>query len=382
MTRVEAFLQVVLHLVLIAVSEDKMDEDEISEESRESFVYIALTSTGRSNFLSNAPASRTIAAVLDLLSHKEDLKACHPKIALVLKRMRQKRPRNFEIAFTKLGLNLNRINTSSPANNNVLKDRERKKQAALDRQAKVMAQFQQQQRNFLDKQGDIDWGDGDSSDENIEDEGADHKDYWQFPSETCILCQEETKDGRLYGTFALMTKSSILRQTNFKDPDFVREVLKSPRNLDHSAEDIRPFGVSGENREQVRKIAASGREIITEKQFIGKGFPSKSARAGPVSVSCGHIMHYKCFEQYYESSTRRHQHQIARHHPEELHLNEFVCPLCKALGNTFLPIIWVPKEELYPGPLQTNSEFKHWVRRFASAYDGSVSSPLSVARSP
>jgi E3 ubiquitin-protein ligase UBR1 len=33
---------------LIAISEDKTDEDEMSEESLESFVYIALTSTARS----------------------------------------------------------------------------------------------------------------------------------------------------------------------------------------------------------------------------------------------------------------------------------------------------------------------------------------------
>jgi E3 ubiquitin-protein ligase UBR1 len=367
-TRVEAFLQVVLHLVLIAVSEDKTDEDEMSEESLQSFVYVALTSTGRSNFLPNSPESRTIAAVLELLSQKDALKACHPKIALVLKRMRQKRPRNFEIAFTKLGFNVDRINTASPANNNVLEDREKKKQAALERQAKVMAQFQQQQKNFLDNQGDIDWGEDDMSDENMDEEGEDHKDYWQFPSGTCILCQEETKDGRLYGTFALMTKSSILRQTDFKDPDFVREVIKTPSCLDRSAEDVRPFGVSGENREQVHKVTTDGREIVTERQFIGKGFPSKSTRPGPVSVGCGHIMHYKCFEQYYDASYRRHQHQIARHHPEELQLNEFVCPLCKALGNTFLPIIWGAKEEVYPGPLQAPSDFKDWVASFASVY--------------
>lgn len=373
MTRVEAFLQVVLHLVLIAVSEDKTDEDDMSEESLQSFIYIALTSTGRSNFLPNAPASRTIAAVLELLSQREALKACHPKIALVLKRMRQKRPRNFETAFNKLGLNVDRISTASPANNNVLEDREKKKQAALERQAKVMAQFQQQQKNFLDQQGDIDWGEDDMSDETMEEEGTDHKNYWQFPSGTCILCQEETKDGRLYGTFALMMKSSILRQTDFKDPDFVREVVKSPASLDRSAEDLRPFGVSGENREQIHKVTADGREIVTERQFIGKGFPSKSTRPGPVSVGCGHIMHYKCFEQYYEASNRRHQHQIARHHPEELQLNEFVCPLCKALGNVFLPIIWAPKEELYPAPLQTNSDFKEWVGYFSSRFDGSVS---------
>ncbi|KAE8441448.1 hypothetical protein EG329_004941 [Mollisiaceae sp. DMI_Dod_QoI] len=361
-TRVEAFLQVILHLVLIAVAEDRTDEDEMSEESLQSFVYIALTAPARTNFLKQSPPSKTIAALLEMLSRKDEYKGCHTKIALVLKRMKQKQPRNFEASFARLGVPVDRISTASPANNNVLEDREKKKQAALERQAKVMAQFQQQQKNFIDNQGDIDWGEDDISDDNLETEGEDQKTYWQYPSGTCILCQEETKDGRLYGTFALMTQSTILRQTDFKDPDFVREVAKTPSSLDRSAENIRPCGVAGENREQVHKVTASGVEIVTERQFIGKGFPSSSVRTGPVSIGCGHIMHYKCFEVYYDASHRRHQHQIARHHPERLELNEFVCPLCKALGNAFLPIIWTPKEELSISRLQPKSSFNDWIR--------------------
>ncbi|TVY82987.1 E3 ubiquitin-protein ligase ubr11 [Lachnellula suecica] len=360
-TRLEAFLQVVLHLVLIAISEDRTDEDEMSEESLQSFVYIALTSGARSNFLPNAPASRTIAAILELLSRKEEFKACHPKITLVLKRMKQKRPRNFDNAFARLGVSVDRISTASPANNTVLEDREKKKQAALERQAKVMAQFQQQQKNFIDNQGDIDWGEDETSDDNMGAEGDDHKTYWQYPTGTCILCQEETKDGRLYGTFALMTNSSILRQTDFQDYDFVREVANLPSSLDRSAENLRPFGVSGENREEVHKVTSSGVDIVSERQFIGKGFQPSLTRAGPVSVGCGHIMHYKCFEVYYEASHRRHQHQIARHHPEILSLKEFVCPLCKALGNTFLPIIWSPKEDLSLSSLQGPASFENWI---------------------
>jgi E3 ubiquitin-protein ligase UBR1 len=372
-TRVEAFLQVVLHLVLIAILEDKTDEDEMSEDSLQSFVYIALTSPGRSNFLAELHHMRTIAAVLEILSRKEEFKACHAKIDLVLKRMKQKRPRSFDTAFARLGVPVDRISTASPANSTVLEDREKKKQAAMERQAKVMAQFQQQQKNFLANQGDIDWGEDGASDVDVEDEGEDHKTYWQYPTGTCILCQEETKDGRLYGTFALMTQSNVLRQTPFGDADFVREVLNTPSNLDHAAESFRPCGVAGENREEVHKVNSSGVDIVTERQFIGKGFPPKSSRTGPVSVGCGHIMHYKCFGVYYEASHRRHQHQIARHHPESLELNEFVCPLCKALGNAFLPIIWSPKEEIPIQQLHQNvsASFDDWL--FLAAGPNAVS---------
>ncbi|CZT47197.1 related to ubiquitin--protein ligase [Rhynchosporium secalis] len=382
LTRVEAFLQVVLHLVLIAISEDRTDEDEMSEESLQSFVYISLTQPARSNFLPNAPASKTIAAILEILSRKEDFKAVHPKITTVLKRMKQKQPRNFENAFARLGVPIDRISTASPANSAVLEEREKKKQAAKARAAKVMAQFQQQQKNFIDNQGGIDWGGEDASDEQLDVEAEDeHKTYWQYPSGTCILCQEETnKDGRLYGTFAMMTKSNILRQTDFSDPDFIREVTKLPANLDQSADSIRPFGVASENRTSIPKVTSAGTEIIAERQFIGKGFAASSSRMGPVSSGCGHIMHYKCFEVYYEASTRRHQHQIARHHPESIEHNEFVCPLCKALGNTFLPIIWSPKEELPLARFQPQSDFNQWI---AQAIDSKAPTRRTlIARAP
>ncbi|RDW78036.1 hypothetical protein BP5796_05888 [Coleophoma crateriformis] len=363
-TRVEVFLHVVLHLVLIAIAEDKTGEEDMIDNSEQSFVHIALTRNARSNFIKNAPAAKTIVAILEMMSTKDIFKSCHPKILLVLKRMKQKRPRSFDTAFQRLGVSVDRVSTASPANaDNGFEDREKKKRAALARQAKVMAQFQQQQKNFLDNQGDIDWGEEDMSDEEVKVEGEEPKQYWEFPSGTCILCQEECKDGRLYGTFALMTQSSLLRQTDFDDPDFVREAASTPANLDRSAADIRPFGVAGENREQVHKVTASGVDIITERQFIGKGFPKTAVRPGPVSVGCGHIMHYRCFEQYYEASQRRHQHQIARHHPEGLGLNEFVCPLCKALGNAFLPVIWSGKQEIYPGPLVPSTSIDYTLQR-------------------
>jgi E3 ubiquitin-protein ligase UBR1 len=355
-TRVETFLQVVLHLILIAIHEDKTDEDEMTEESLKSFVFIALTRTGRSNFMPEAPNSKTIVALLDMMSTKEEFKACHPKIALILKRMRQKRPRNFENAYLRLGVSVDRINTASPANNSAEEERERKKRAALTRQAKVMAQFQQQQKSFLENQGNINWG-SDLEEEDEVEQMEDRKNNWKYPTGTCILCQEDTDDRRLYGTFALFNKSHILRQTDLQDSDFVREASQTPCNLDRSAEDIRPFGTAHENRRMVEKVNAEGEVFLAERQTVGKGWKATLSLPGPVSAGCGHMMHFTCFETYYEATQRRHSHQIARHHPEELKRNEFVCPLCKALGNAFLPIIWKGQEESYPSALQPHQQF-------------------------
>ncbi|KAK3942130.1 E3 ubiquitin-protein ligase [Diplogelasinospora grovesii] len=360
-TRVETFMQVVLHLVLIAISEDRTGEENESQQQA-SFVRIALTQQARSNFMAEVPLAKTIVTLLNLMLSKDEFKACHPKITLILKRMRQKRPRGFELAFRRVGMSIDRINTASPASTTADEERERKKKAALDRQARVMAQFQAQQKSFMENQGDINWGDMDDLDD---DEPAapmeEHKNFWKYPSGTCILCQEDTDDRRLYGTFAFFTESNILRQTDFQDPDFVREAFNTPDNLDRSAEDIRPFGVAHENRQVVQKVNPAGETFDTERQVIGRGFPAKLSRPGPVAIGCGHIMHYSCFEAYFEATVRRHNQQIARHPPEDTGRLEFVCPLCKALGNAFLPIIWKGKEESYPGPLVSAKSFSDWL---------------------
>ncbi|KAM6531182.1 E3 ubiquitin-protein ligase ubr1 [Fusarium solani] len=368
-TRLETFLQVVLHLILIAILEDKTSDDDMSEESTKSFVYIALTKFGRSNFMPEAQSSRTIVSLLNMMSTKDEFKAVHPKIALVLKRLRQKRPRTFETAYVNLGVSVDRINTASPANTSAEEERERRKKAALSRQAKVMAQFQQQQKSFMENQAAFDWGSDLDEDEEEEEQTEDRKHNWKYPVGTCILCQEEPDDRHLYGTFALFNESRILRQTDFQDPDFVREASQTPCSLDRSAEEVRPFGIAHENRRMVEKINVQGETFLAERQTIGKGFPSNVCLPGPVASGCGHMMHYRCFEVYYEATVRRHAHQIARHHPEDTRRNEFVCPLCKALGNAFVPIIWKGIDESYPGYLQSQGPFEDFLeKQMGSAY--------------
>ena len=364
-TRLETFLHIVLHLILLAIQEDKTSEEDMDEESLNSFTHIALTRFGRFNFMSEdqSQTSRTIVSLLNLLSTREEFKSAHPKIALVLKRLKQKRPSSFESAFRNLGIAIDRVNTASPASNTIEEEKERKKKAALSRQAKVMAQFQQQQRSFMEsQQGELDWGSDIDEDEDVK-VSEDGSHTWSYPTGTCILCQEETNNGRLYGTFALVSQSCIIRQTDFQDPDLVREASQTPCNLDRSAEDIRPFGIARENRKMVQKLNTDGEAFLAERQTIGKGFPGNLCRKGPVATGCGHLMHFHCFEAYFESTQRRHTLQIARHHPEVTKKLEFVCPLCKALGNAFIPIVWKGLEESYPSYLQPSEAFDDFLEK-------------------
>lgn len=355
-TRVEALLHILLHLVLLAVKEDKGSEHEEAEKSPHSFVIHALCKTKSTQL-----GELSIVGLLQRLSTVSDFESCGPKIRHILRGFWQKHPDLYSTATSGLSFPFDQIDSPSPAPGPD-NEAEQKKKRALERQAKIMAQFQQQQQTFLSNQETIDWGEEDLSEpEESSAPSSTEKKIWKYPSGNCILCQEDTNESKLYGTFALITDSGVFRQTDMQDEDFVREVLNTPLSLDRSADSIRPFGVAGENRERVRRLDSTGGEVISEKQGLGKGFPSKYNHHGPVTTGCGHIMHYACFEVYYNATRRRHNHQVARNHPERLQLNEFVCPLCKALGNAFLPIVWKGKEESYPSVLSTTEPFDEFL---------------------
>jgi E3 ubiquitin-protein ligase UBR1 len=354
-TRVETFLQVILHLILAAVLEDNSEETDMVEEHSNSFNWNALSKSREIK-----AGNLTIVGLLEKISVTTDFSASGPKIRHILKRLWQKRPRTYSSATASLRFPFDRIDTNSPAID-IDNDKETKKKQALERQAKVMAQFQAQQQQFLTQQGNIDWGVEDFSDMESNPDATPEKKTWKYPSGTCILCQEETNDSRLYGTFALVQDSTILRQTDIRDSDRLREVLRTPTSLDRSAEEVRPFGVAGENHTTIKRLDSSGGEVISEKIGLSKGFNAKSTLRGPVTTGCGHIMHYSCFEQYYGATQRRHTQQIARNHPENTTLKEFVCPLCKALGNAFLPITWKGKEESPLVPLGPSDSFDQWI---------------------
>ncbi|KAF2083417.1 hypothetical protein K490DRAFT_51742 [Saccharata proteae CBS 121410] len=363
MTRVETFIQFVLQLLVIVVNEEADASTLEGDSAEDSFMKFALFK----NFSPGATnAHPTIVSMLHALADKEDFKSCEAKIRLILSRIQHKYPMAFDTAMASINLGADRMDTASPASLPAV-DKENKKKQALERQARVMAQFKEQQTSFMANQ-DIDWGEDEFSDmdEDTETPAAREDKSWKYPSGTCILCQEETSDQRLYGTFGFIGESNILRQTDTSDADWVAEAAETPVNLDRSADHLRPFGVSGHNRRKVEKVTYDGKTIVTERQDLSKGFPPTHVRRGPVSTGCGHIMHFHCFELYNQATHRRHHSQIARHHPERPHLNEFLCPLCKALGNAFLPIIWDGKTITYPGVLEPDVDFDNWLESHVS----------------
>ncbi|KAI8645793.1 hypothetical protein BD408DRAFT_480312 [Parasitella parasitica] len=222
-----------------------------------------------------------------------------------------------------------------------LSEAEKKKLAAQERQRKIMAQFAQAQTQFMEQneflyeeEEEDTFVDApeslDADEENRTDPENIHQ-FCSYPVGTCIVCQEDANDRSLpYGLLGLIQTSNIMRETPMDDTFIFNDIYNMGANLDVEWQD---------------------RQSLDDDTPSIPGFPAQLHKTGLYTSSCGHFMHIKCFEVYCASIDSRHSAQLTRNHPENRSRKEFMCPLCKSLGNTLLPVFWKGKKETFPGVL-------------------------------
>ncbi|SCV71410.1 BQ2448_2998 [Microbotryum intermedium] len=257
----------------------------------------------------------TLVHVLVKLEEDERIKSVRPKAKWCLDRLTDL-----------LGASVQALRTVVDDSAGVAKATlDKKRLAAKARQAAILKKFQQQQASFLA-----------SAEANEADEARDEDDEMALESATeevkpslgsCIVCQDNLDDSKSFGTLAFIQVSNLIRETG-SDWDIEEEVLKAPVNLDRDASHLRPFGIAS-HRVGVHPDDESG-------DGLGRAWEHNTV-TGLHASACGHMMHFECFKTYYKSIETRHLTQPMRCHPENTQRREFVCPLCKTLGNTLLP---------------------------------------------
>ncbi|SJX60083.1 related to ubiquitin-protein ligase e3 component [Sporisorium reilianum f. sp. reilianum] len=212
---------------------------------------------------------------------------------------------------------------------------EARRAAAKARQAAIMQKFSAQQKSLLDQLGADD--DDDEDDEGEVDAATSSagaqakapKRSWG----SCILCQENLGPDKAFGSLAHIQSSRMMRMTPKQDAPSLQQALEAPLTMDRSSSDGK----------RIQGTPPMGRAGLPQPSKARQGpaygsFPQEDHRFGFYASTCGHLMHLHCFETYCRSVEQRHTQQIARNHPEDLHRSEFICPLCKSLGNVILPV--------------------------------------------
>lgn len=214
---------------------------------------------------------------------------------------------------------------------------EAKKRAAKARQEALMKQMKAQQASFANQFEDLDDED--------EEEDMEHTDHAPVSYGTCIVCQEELNNSRGWGALALIQSSRLLRRYPETQQGHMNDALTAPESMDRSSSD--PIDSSF----PPAKAEAEARTVSLE------GFPLHSTRFGLHASICTHLMHLECFVVYNVSIRQRHRTQTTRNHPESIPRKEYICPLCKSLGNAIIPVVTTP------GTVELNSvPFPDWIR--------------------
>ena len=259
----------------------------------------------------------------------------YPKVRRLLTRMKALDPAWFDTV-PQISVALSGVEDAIAA-----AEAEHKKAMAKKRQMQALNRMKLQQSKFQEThKADLD-EDSDSDDfEKIEkmeiDDDTPSLQAFQYPCGTCILCQEETDDDIPYGIPAMIHKHPLNRTTPLDDEYFVEEAAMTPTSLD--TPHPRPFGQA--NWHGTRNIVDSENNVksISEK-ILGKGFPKQLENQGLAVTTCGHLLHYRCWQSYFTSIKTR-IYTIPRNPPENVEAGEFLCPLCKSLSNIVIPIVW------------------------------------------
>ncbi|KAK7048047.1 E3 ubiquitin-protein ligase, partial [Favolaschia claudopus] len=214
----------------------------------------------------------------------------------------------------------------------------KKRAQAKARQEALLRQMKAQQASFADT-----FDDG--SDE--EDPGMDETEE-EISFGTCIVCQEDLTATRPFGNLGLVQPSRFIRRHPDSHNSYLNDVLQTPPSLDR----IVPGGLgTGFPPPQAEALDA---KAGASSNF--EGFPSQFTRFGLHASVCSHMMHLDCFQVYSASIRQRHRAQATRNHPESIPRKEYICPLCKSLGNVILPVTRTPSTTLVKVP------FPDWIR--------------------
>lgn len=211
-------------------------------------------------------------------------------------------------------------------------DVERKKRLAKERREKIMARFKKQQTKFVAENNkgseDVDMADQLTSDDQ-EEELVDLTKCFKYPEENCILCKMSSEQDPHFGIVGNISQVNSARNIPFDNCYWTAKSFSEDNGMDDPSL-IKSNGRLKEKFEQIEKNHVLG-PVFPFESFESSEFKS-------VLTGCGHGMHFSCYEKYIRSAAPR-QLQITKTVIEDFESKEFICPLCKSIGNTLIPII-------------------------------------------
>ncbi|XP_041071122.1 E3 ubiquitin-protein ligase UBR2 isoform X2 [Carcharodon carcharias] len=315
----ESMLQRVLHLIGMALQEEKQQIESASADSDFTFNF-----TSKISRPGEAPENTpSILAMLETLQNSPHLEVYKDMIKWILKL--------FGVV-KKLRERSNSAPTVETEGHGVEEclrdkdkaDRKRKAEIARLRREKILAQMSEMQRHFIDENREL----FQQTLEELEASSSTAPDNRPVipdaalialgPKQTrvfekkqvvmCILCQEEQEirmNNKAMVLASFVQRSTVLSKNRTR-------TIQDPENYD-------PL------------------------------FMQPDLACGTHIGSCGHIMHAHCWQSYFDAvqaKEQRRQQRLRVHTSYDVENGEFLCPLCECLSNTVIPLLPSPRSPL------------------------------------
>ncbi|XP_058518892.1 E3 ubiquitin-protein ligase UBR2 isoform X5 [Ochotona princeps] len=310
----ESMLQRVLHLIGMALQEEKQHLQNVVEEHVVTFAF-----TQKISKPGEAPNnSPSILAMLETLQNAPYLEVHKDMIRWILKTFNAIKKIRESSSTSPVAETEGTIMEESSRDKDKA-ERKRKAEIARLRREKIMAQMCEMQRHFIDENKEL-------FQQTLELEASASTVLENSPvvsdktlialgpaktqvSEqrqfvTCILCQEEQEvkvENKAMVLAAFVQRSTVLSKNRSK-------VIEDPEKHD-------PL------------------------------FMHPDLSCGTHTGSCGHVMHAHCWQRYFDSvqaKEQRRQQRLRLHTSYDVENGEFLCPLCECLSNTVIPLLLPP----------------------------------------
>ncbi|EEB06214.1 N-end-recognizing protein Ubr1 [Schizosaccharomyces japonicus yFS275] len=332
----EGLVNISLHAILLALSHETSEPFDFS---RSVCVKKFSVPNGLRLYCSK-PEVSLLTILAQLKSHKL-FAFSRPRIIGILQLLQKRLSAEFEMCFSdSVAASIPEVSLDISCKEN--QEKEEKLKRARERKARILEQFRQQQKQFLENNADFnDYDSNMDINDNDENESLDENAdlFLTPPSDTCLLCQEELKDKNSYGILVYVQRNSLLRYLPGDNVSYLSELLELPSSLDRKVSS-RPFGVAGMKKKKMDTLPI---EELDDDCL--KGFPSDCLRKGLQVTSCGHYMHTNCFKTYVSTVNMTTRANPYRNHPHNLSMKEFLCPLCKSLCNSIFLLMSKPHKE-------------------------------------
>lgn len=333
-----------LYLIMLALTDNNHRQPTNSTNERGGFYefvcahYFPFSENDQSEELS------LLDILFQLRDDEENYKEIHAQLDWIFDRLEEHGPGRTRRATHTWRTGRMKESETKNENGDAASEYQKKKQAALERQKRIMAQFAQAQSQFMeqneglydeDEDDEILNGANDASQHPVDDGTITR--LCAYPTGTCIVCQEDVDEkSESYGMLGLIQTSDILRQSpSLHDAAVLSHICSMQGSLD---------------------VEWPDEQALPDDFDHIPGKPAQLHKTGLYASTCGHLMHIQCFEVYCTSIDSRHSSQLTRNQPENRTRNEFMCPLCKSLGNILLPIYWKGRKEEFPGVVQQHDD--------------------------